>query len=79
MKEVDSLALANAHLNLDKAYKNLFRDKSIGFPRFKSKKNPFQSYTTNNQKGTVVLVNNKLIKVPKLKSLVRIKFHRQPK
>ena len=79
LKEVDSLALANAQLNLDKAYKNFFRDKSVGFPRFKSKKNPVQSYTTNNQKGTVALIDSKFIKVPKLKSLVRIKLHRQPK
>ena len=79
LKEVDSLALANAQLNLDKAYKNFFRDKSVGFPRFKSKKNPVQSYTTNNQNGTVALIDNKFIKVPKLKSLVRIKLHRQPK
>ena len=79
LKEVDSLALANAQLNLDKAYKNFFRDKSVGFPRFKSKKNPVQSYTTNNQNGTVALIDNKFIKIPKLKSLVRIKLHRQPK
>ena len=79
LKEVDSLALANAQLHLDKAYKNFFRDKSVGFPRFKSKKNPVQSYTTNNQNGTVALIDNKFIKVPKLKSLVRIKLHRQPK
>lgn len=79
LKEVDSLALANAQLNLDKAYKNFFRDKSVGFPRFKSKKNPVQSYTTNNQKGTVALIDNKFIKIPKLKSLVKIKLHRHPK
>lgn len=79
LKEVDSLALANAQLNLDKAYKNFFRDKSVGFPRFKSKKNPVQSYTTNNQKGTVALIDNKFIKILKLKSLVKIKLHRQPK
>ena len=79
LKEVDSLALANAQLHLDKAYKNFFRDKSVGFPRFKSKKNPVQSYTTNNQKDTIALVDSKFIKVPKLKSLVRIKLHRQPK
>lgn len=79
LKEVDSLALANAQLNLDKAYKNFFRDKSVGFPRFKSKKNPVQSYTTNNQKGTVALIDNKFVKVPKLKSLIKIKLHRQPK
>ncbi|CAI3451940.1 IS200/IS605 family element RNA-guided endonuclease TnpB [Enterococcus cecorum] len=79
LKEVDSLALANAQLHLDKAYKNFFRDKSVGFPRFKSKKNPVQSYTTNNQKGTIALIDSKFIKVPKLKSLVKIKLHRQPK
>src|SRR5699024_5173870 len=78
LKEVDSLDLANAQLNLDKAYKNFFRDKSVEFPRLKSKKNPVQSYTTNNQNGTVALNDNKLIKVPKLKSLIRIKLHRQP-
>lgn len=79
LKEVDSLALANAQMNLDKAYKHFFRDKSIGFPKFKSKKNPVQSYTTNNQKGTVALIDNKFVKVPKLKSVVKIRLHRQPK
>lgn len=79
LKEVDSLALANAQLNLDKAYKNFFRDPSVGFPRFKSKKNPVQSYTTNNQNGTVALVDNQFIKLPKVKTLVRIKLHRLPK
>ena len=75
LKEVDSLALANAQLNLDKAYKNFFRDKSIGIPRFKKKGNT-NSYTTNNQDGTVYIENNH-IKVPKLKSMIRIKMHRQ--
>ena len=79
LKEVDSLALANAQLNLDKAYKNFFRDKSAGFPRFKSKKNPIQSYTTNNQNGTIALIDNQFVKLPKLKSLVKITLHRQPK
>ncbi len=38
LKEVDSLALANTQLNLEKTYKNFFRNKSVGFPKFKSKK-----------------------------------------
>ena len=73
---MDSLALANAQINLEKAYKNFFRDKSVGFPKFKSKKNNHRSYTTNNQKGTVNIENG-YIKLPKLKSVVRIKQHRQ--
>lgn len=76
LKEVDSLALANAQLNLNKAYKNFFRDKSVGFPKFKSKKSNYRSYTTNNQKGTVYIENGH-IKLPKLKSMIKIKQHRQ--
>jgi putative transposase len=79
LKEVDSLPLANAQIHLEKAYKHFFQDKSLGFPKFKSKKNPVQSYTTNNQKGTVCIMDGKYLKVPKLKSLNRIKLHRQIK
>ena len=75
LKEVDSLALANVQLNLEQAYKNFFRDKSTGFPKFKKKKGK-QSYTTNNQNGTIYIENN-YIKLPKLKSKVKIKQHRQ--
>lgn len=76
LKEVDSLALANAQMNLDKAYKNFFRDKSVGFPKFKSKKTNRFSYTTNNQKGTIY-IDNGYIKIPKLKSKIKIVLHRQ--
>jgi putative transposase len=79
LKEIDSLALANAQLNLDKAYKNFFGINPLDFHVSKVRKNPVQSYTTNNQNGTVALIDSKFIKVPKLKSLVRIKLHRQPK
>lgn len=76
LKEVDSLALANAQQNLNAAYRNFFRDKSIGFPKFKSKHHDRKSYTTNNQGGTIRLNNNKTIRLPKLKD-VPIKLHRQ--
>ncbi|AJD29242.1 IS200/IS605 family element transposase accessory protein TnpB [Clostridium sporogenes] len=76
LKEIDSLALANAQLNLDKAYKNFFRDKSIGFPKLKSKKSNYHSYTTNNQKGTIYIENSR-IKIPKLKTMIKIKLHRK--
>jgi transposase, IS605 OrfB family, central region len=78
LKEVDSLALANAQLNLDKAFKSYSRNKSFGFPNFKSKKNPVQSYTTNNQNGTIELFEDKYIKLPKIKDLIRIRLHRKP-
>lgn len=76
LKEVDSLALANAQLNLNTAYKNFFRDKSVGFPKFKSRHKDRKSYTTNNQKATIRLIDNCHIRLPKLKD-VKIKLHRQ--
>ncbi|MBR0417464.1 MAG: transposase, partial [Firmicutes bacterium] len=75
LKEVDSLALANVQLQLETAYRNFFRDKSIGFPKFKSKKNPRQSYTTNLVNGNIRITGKK-IRLPKVGE-VRIKLHRQ--
>lgn len=75
LKEADSLALANAQLNLQKAFANYFRDKKAGFPKFKSKRRSRKSYTTNNQNGTIRLIDEKTIRLPKLKD-VRIKLHR---
>lgn len=74
LKEVDSLALANAQMNLQSAYRNFFRDKSIGFPKYKSRKNNYKAYTTNNQKGSISIVG-KYIKLPKI-GYVRLKQHR---
>jgi len=74
LKEVDSLALANAQLNLQSAYNKFFREHK-GFPKFKSKKHPIQSYTTNNQGGNIRIKDNK-IKLPKI-GWVRCKVHRQ--
>jgi putative transposase len=76
LKEVDSLALANAQLNLNTAFNNFFRDKTVGFPRFKSRHRDRKSYTTNNQGGTIRFSDEKTIRLPKLKD-VSIKQHRQ--
>jgi len=73
LKEVDSLALANAQLNLDKAYKAFFKGNSK-FPKFKSKRHK-QSYTTNVVNGNIELLDGH-IKLPKLK-VVKIKQHRE--
>ena len=74
-KEVDSLALANAQLNRNKAFKAFFR-KQNKFPKFKAKRNK-QSYSTNNQNGTVYLSEDcKYISLPKIKN-IKIKMHRK--
>lgn len=78
LKEVDSLALANKQMDLQAAFRNRFskaRKKNTGFPKFKSKKHSRKSYTTNNQKGTVAIIDNKYIKLPKV-GMVKAIIHR---
>ena len=77
--DVDSLALANAKLNLRKAFSNFFRDKKVGYPKFKKKKN-HQSYTTNNQKNNINIICNgkySYIKLPKFQDRVKIRYHKK--
>ena len=74
LKEVDSLALANAQMNLQNAYNNFFRDKKVGFPKFKSKKGSKRSYTTNGVNGNIIIQNG-MIRLPKL-GFVKMKQHR---
>lgn len=69
LKEVDSTSLQNALKHLDDAFKRFFK-KQNDRPRFKGKKNPVQSYTSQcnypkNGKPTIEVVGNK-IKLPKL-------------
>lgn len=80
LKEVDSLALANKQMDLQAAFRNRFnkkRKKKSGFPKFKSAKHSRKSYTTNNQNGTVAIINNKYIKLPKI-GKVKAVVHRIP-
>ena len=80
LKEVDSLALANVQLNLQSAFRNHFdrnRRKKTGFPKFKSAKHSRKSYTTNNQNGTVAIIDNRYIRLPKI-GKVRAVIHRVP-
>ncbi|WP_196595196.1 RNA-guided endonuclease TnpB family protein [Pectinatus frisingensis] len=75
LKEVDSLALANAQMNLNKSYNNFWNHcKNFGKPRFKSKKTGHCSYSTNNQKGSVRVEENK-VKLPKI-GWVKLCLHR---
>ncbi|WP_414085597.1 RNA-guided endonuclease TnpB family protein [Exiguobacterium antarcticum] len=74
LKEVDSLSLANAQMDLNKAYHNFFRDQSVGFPKFKSKHNDRASYTTNNLKGSIRIEDRK-VKLPKI-DFVKLTQHR---
>lgn len=74
LREVDSLALANAQLHLETAYNNFFRSPKVGFPKFKSKHRGHNSYTTNMVNGNIKMADG-CLQLPKL-GKVKIKQHR---
>ena len=82
LKEVDSLALANAKQNLRSALDNFFKSKNgkrkgkkVRFPKKHKKSKSKLRYTTNNQNGTVRLEGN-MLKLPKV-GFVGVVLHRQ--
>ncbi|MGP6140764.1 IS200/IS605 family element RNA-guided endonuclease TnpB [Jeotgalibaca sp. A127] len=68
LQEVDSVALQSAVRNVSDAYDRFFKKQNAA-PRFKSKRNPVQSYTTRQTNGNIAVLANRL-KLPKL-GLVR--------
>lgn len=86
LKEVDSLALANAQLILNKAFSAFFDNETVGYPNFKTKKNSRFRYTTNCQThkkkdGTLsptICIGKNYIRLPKVGD-VKICKHRSPK
>ncbi|WP_212953205.1 IS200/IS605 family element RNA-guided endonuclease TnpB [Siminovitchia terrae] len=68
LKEVDSTAIQSSLKNLADSYSRFFKKQNRA-PRFKSKKNKVQSYTTKHTNGNIAIVGNKM-KLPNL-GLVR--------
>lgn len=81
LREADAIALQATVEDLDKAFQNFFRGckagKRIGYPRFKCKRNPKQSYRTK-AVGNNIQIDHEhgRIKLPKL-GWVKIKLSRQ--
>ena len=73
MYNVDSQALTTAWLNLKNAYSNFFK-KSHQEPRYKSRHNDIQSYTTHTINNNI-RVKGSYLKLPKL-GFVKIRRHR---
>lgn len=74
LKEVDSITLQSTLKNLADAFSRFFK-KQNDMPRFKSKKNTVQSYTTKQTNGNIGIVGN-TIKLPKL-GLIRFAKSRE--
>ena len=75
LKEVDSLVLVNAQLNVKQSFTNFF-EKRAKFPKFKSKKNSVKSYMTNCVNNSIRIEENKYLVLPRLKK-VKLKYHRE--
>ena len=77
LREVDSLALCNAQLNVAKAYNNFFRDpKHVGFPKYKAKHRSAWRYTTNNNNRNIRLIEGgRYLKLPKV-GVMRARQHK---
>ena len=74
LKEVDSISLQKSVEKLADSYDRYYK-KQNKYPRFKSKKNPVQSYTTKHTNGNIAVIDNH-IKLPKL-GLVRFAKSRE--
>lgn len=75
LKEVDSLALANEQLHLEKAYERFFDSTKNRYPKYKTRHNSRQSYTTNAVNGNIRIEGEKL-RLPKV-GKVKIRLHRK--
>ena len=73
LKEVDGQALCFTQMDLQSAFTGFFAQPNKGFPKFKSKKYPKNSYKTMVTKGFIV--DDNTIKLPKL-GKVKIVNHR---
>ena len=92
LKEVDSLALCNSQLDLERAFRNHNERQEAGYPRYKSKHHSRKSYTTNKVKNNIRIEEesgsrkdsregegrnkNRKLRLPKV-GRVRIKLHRE--
>ena len=73
LKDINSQSLQGATLNLDNAFTKFFREKT-GFPKFKSKRNPVQSFSVP-QNYKMDYDNDKVF-LPKI-GLVKTVLHRK--
>ena len=78
LKKMDSLNLANVQINFSNAIQR-FHDGLSGFPRFKSKRDYHDSYTTNMVNGNIkldVINGEAYLTLPKIGKPLKLIYHR---
>ena len=73
--EVDSISLQQSIRHLDTAFSNFFKNKEVGYPKFKSKKDHNYSYSTVNVNNNIKIIDNRHITLPKI-GIIYSKIHR---
>ena len=74
LRDVDSLALANTWVHLKTAVSHAKKG-ICSSPVYKKKKYD-ESYTTNNQNGTIYIEHGHFLHLPKMREPVRLRMHR---
>lgn len=78
LKDADAVALDMIRRNLEQAFRMFFKNKSFGYPKFKSKNYGSQSYTTRNTKGGAgIRIQDGKLRFPKMPGLVKITLHNE--
>ncbi len=75
LREVDSIALCNVQLDLEKAFRDHRKMPERGYPRYKSKHHSKRSYKTNLVNDNI-RIEGKKIRLPKV-GAVKIRVHRE--
>lgn len=76
LREVDKFALTNSIYNMDSSYQKFFKE-GAGYPKFKSKHEKKQSYTTNYTNGNIkVFFDMGKVQIPKV-GKIKVKLHRK--
>lgn len=72
LQAIDSQVLGQEYLHLQRAYSNFFKNKDFGFPKFKSKKDNYKSFSST----AIKIIDNKYLKLPKNKNfgLIKVKI-----
>ena len=73
--EVDSISLQQSIRHLDRAFSNFFKNKEVGYPKFKSKKDHNYSYSTVNVNNNIKIIDKRHITLPKI-GIIYSKIHR---
>lgn len=77
LRDVDSMALCNAQMHLDKVYRSFFTNPKTGFPKYKSKHRSRQTYTTNCIRNNIRFENGGTrLRLPKV-GPVRVRQHKR--